>query len=348
MEQKVLNHYLDNSKLLINKKMLLFLYYLIKSIFIKPRKRPIKKKIENKIPNLVSAINQKVIKNKDDFISNKYTIQNLQNILKFVKTQNALYAGEILENILILVFSDSFISHKENSFGKYLYNNMRLIKKINFKEWFLKNEFIEIFEDIENLLNNDVLVENMENNNINLIQEETALYKFLFEIYQEKYSNEKKFRLDKKTKSYIKGMTIDEQKILLKDKNSNLAKVYEYMTQRQYSNVNSCMLYEGPLGKVSRPPIKIMRSFFISVYIYSQNKHSPLMKYRTEVKDGNNILAAIPFVYDLTAADIEEEFAGIILAPSRIEPRIHEMKMTQNILKNKGFIELSKILLFNI
>ena len=141
-------------------------------------------------------------------------------------------------------------------------------------------------------------------------------------------------------------MSADEAEYFVKNTNSNLPKLYEYMTQSQYTNINSCMLYKGPIGKDARLPITIMRSFFISVYIYYQNKNSPLMEYRTERNDKNN-LAVIPFVYDLTGANIVENFAGIIMAPSRIEPRIHEMKMTQNILKNNGLIELSKVLLFN-
>ena len=353
MEKKVhyLDYYFDNSKLMINKKMHIFLYYLIKSIFILGKKTSTQSKINKKIQAQIKEINKNLVVNESDYISTEYTIENLKNILKFVKTQNELYAGEILENILIIVFSYVFDSKKENSFGKYLYNNMGLIKdkkNNDFKDWFKTDKFKDKeLRNIINLLNNDIYEEDKKNNNLNLAQERTILYNFLFEIYQEKYSNEKKYRLDKKSKNYINGMLVDESEYLVKNSNSNFGKVYEYMTQSQYSNINSCMLYKGPMGKDARPPITIMRSFFISVYIYYQNKHSPLMKYRTEDRDGNNNLAAIPFVYDLTGAAIEEKFAGIIMAPSRIEPRIHEIKMNQNMLKNNGLIELSKVLLFN-
>ena len=360
MEQEIhyLNNYFDNSKLIINKEMQIFLYYLIKSIFIKVKKTSKQHQINKKLQTWIEGINKNLIINKKDYISNEYTTNNLKNILKFVKTQNEQYAGEILENILIIVFSYAFESPKENSFGKYLYNNMGLIKerekkkeeedRQDFKDWFKTDKFKQKeLEEIDNLLNNDILPEDKKKKNETRIQEKTVLYNFLFEIYQEKYSNERKFKLDKKSKNYISGMVVDESEYLHKSTNLNIAKIYEYMTQSHYSNINSCMLYKGPMGKDARPPITIMRSFFISVYIYYQNKHSPLMKYRTEIKDGNNILAAIPFVYDLTGAAIEEKFAGIIMAPTRIEPRIHEIKMTQNVLKNNGLIELSKVLLFN-
>ena len=131
MEQEIhyLNDYFDNSKLIINKKMQIFLYYLIKSIFIKVKKTSIQNKINRKLQTWIEGINKKLIINKKDYISNEYTTNNLKNILKFVKTQNEQYAGEILENILIIVFSYAFESPKENSFGKYLYNNMGLIKE---------------------------------------------------------------------------------------------------------------------------------------------------------------------------------------------------------------------------
>ena len=357
MEQKVhyLNYYFDNSKLIINKKMQIFLFYLIKSIFIW-KKDSKQMKIDKNLNKWIEEINKNLIINKKDYISTEYATNNLKNILKFVKSQNELYAGEILENILIIVFSYAFESKKENSFGKYLYNNMGLLKekkkkeenKKDFEEWFKTKKFKENeLKDIDNLLKNDILPEDIKNKKETPIQEKTVLYNFLFEIYQEKYSNEKKFILDKKSKNYINGMVVDESEYLLKNTNSNSGKIYEYNTQSQYSNINSCMLYKGPMGKDARPPITIMKSFFISVYIYYQNKNSPLMKYRAEVRNDNNILAAIPFVYDLTGANIEEKFAGIIMAPSRIETRIHKIKMTQNILKNLSLIELSKVLLFN-
>jgi len=348
-----LNYYFDNSKLLINKKMQLFLYTLIKVIFLKIKKTSKTNKIKKNLDNLIDLVNKNLIINSENHISCEYTSTNLKNILMFVKTQNKLYAGEILENILIIIFSFAFNSKKENTFGKYLYNNMRLIKDTNnkdFKDWFIIKLFLQNeFQSIESLLDNDIHVEDIKKNFETNKQKNTLFYNFLYEIYQEKYSNQKKYKLDEKVKSYINGIIIDESKLVLPNIQSSNANIYEFVTVSQYSNINSCMLFSGPIGKVFRPPISIIRSFFISIYIYYQNKNSPLMKYRTEVRDDKNNLklAAIPFSYDLTCAYIEEKFAGIIMAPSRIESRIHEIKMSQNTLKNNGFTELSKVLLFN-
>ena len=353
-KQKVcyLNYYFDNSKLLINKKMQLFLYTLIKIIFLKTKNRTIRtNKIKQKLDSLIDEVNKNLIKNKNNQINDKYTATNLNNILLFVKTQNEIYAGEILENILIIIFSFAFNSKKENTFGKYLYNDMRLIKDSNnkdFKDWFKQDLFMpDELNNIEKLLKNDIHVEDIKNKTETNVQKKTLFYNFLYEIYQEKYSNQKKYKLDEKAKNYINGMVIDESKCILP--NIEKTNIYDYSTISQYTNISSCMLFTGPIGMVSRPPISIIRSFFISIYIYYQNKNSPLMKYRTEVRDGKNNLklAAIPFSYDLTCALIEEKFAGIIMAPSRIESRIHDIKMSQNALKNNGLTELSKVLLFN-
>ena len=64
-------------------------------------------------------------------------------------------------------------------------------KEEDFKDWFKKNKFKQKeLEEIDNLLINDILPEDKKNKNETLIQEKTVLYNFLFEIYQEKYSNE--------------------------------------------------------------------------------------------------------------------------------------------------------------
>ena len=61
----------------------------------------------------------------------------------------------------------------------------------------------------------------------------------------------------------------------------------------------------------------------------------------------NKELASIPFTYDFSSGVIRSEFAEVVMAPARIEPRINKIDMSKNILKEKGLVELSKILIFN-
>ena len=57
-----------------------------------------------------------------------YSTEQFDNIISFVIYQNKLYAGEILEGLLISVFSFAFYSDKDNTFGKYIYSNLCKIK----------------------------------------------------------------------------------------------------------------------------------------------------------------------------------------------------------------------------
>ena len=96
--------------------------------------------------------------------------------------------------------------------------------------------------------------------------------------------------------------------------------------------------------EISETPI--IRSFVISVYIYYMNKNSSYMKYRHNLNNQNE-LKEIPYTYDLSEAGIKNDYARIVLAPLRIEPRVDKIKISKNYLKDEGIIELSKILLFN-
>ncbi len=88
------------------------------------------------------------------------------------------------------------------------------------------------------------------------------------------------------------------------------------------------MLFEGNFGDYKKDNIKLIRSFFISVYIYYQNKNSPLMEYIKKSKENEELLI-IPFVYDLTGAAIESRFSGIILAPTRIGSKITQINLSK-------------------
>ena len=76
------------------------------------------------------------------------------------------------------------------------------------------------------------------------------------------------------------------------------------------------------------------------------NKNSSFMKYRHNLNNQNE-LEEISYIFDLSEAGIKNDYARIVLAPLRIEPRIDKIKMSKNFLKDEGIIELSKILLFN-
>ena len=66
----------------------------------------------------------------------------------------------------------------------------------------------------------------------------------------------------------------------------------------------------------------------------------------TEDKE-EKFLAGIPFDYNLNEAHLNNKLMNSIFSPSKLEPRITKMTMTQNNIDIKGFFELAKVLVFN-
>ena len=113
--------------------------------------------------------------------------------MKFVKQQNNLYAGEIIENILIIIFSFAFKTGKENIFGKYLYIDIAKLKQSNeelFDNWFNKNMLNEEFKNLNKLLRDEAKMKNKKKNT-NKIPDK-PIFNLLLEIYEEKYNRKKK------------------------------------------------------------------------------------------------------------------------------------------------------------
>ena len=339
----------NDIKQLIDIKIYRFLFMLMKNIFLVPgNSSTISLDAKNKLDKQLKQINDN---NKNNFKINKeYTKENLSNILKYVKTQNKIYAAEILENILIIIFSYGFECKKENTFGKYIYNSIERLKNsenVELAEWFEPKKF-NIFgrkDDIIKILQNDILIEENKDKQLNTFQKENVFINFLLELYREK-NDLFKYKARNKTLSYLREEKFysnffeDEKK---KDTDSTQLDSKELFT----ANTGILFFFTGEIGKGNRSPIPVVRSFFISVYIYYQNKYSPLMKYIKEEEDEEKYLAKISFSYDLTGASIQYPYAGIIMAPSRIEPRINSLIMQQNTLKENGCFELSKTLKFN-
>ena len=356
---------LRDSSCLINKELYLYFFILMKFIFLKPDRAQKEKKIQNNLEKLTNQINEKIIINPENYIYIEYSKKNFMNILNFIKTQNKVYAGEILEGILIIIFSLVIITDKDNCFGKYIYNNLLKLKDINNTDlatWFdnKKNKFqSEEFNDIVKLIVYDASIDDKITNDMSKFQKDNVFFNLLFEIFKTKYmfiSNEKK---ENKTMKYIhKGDFTCEKKTekifnMLKDNSSTI--MDKDISSYSISKLKSCLYYPGEFGRERRAPIRVIRSFLISVYIYYQNKNSQLMNFIFPNKKNKNIdnndeendLAIIPFEYNLKEASIEGKFSYIILSPIRVEPRISKIVLSKNNLRENGLYELSKLLIFN-
>ena len=374
--KNILFDYLRNSSRLIDKNIHLYLICLFNYIFLKQDKLEYSRKFENYLKSSTERINKKIIKLKNKYINlnleNIYSINNFNNIIYFVNIQNKKFAGEIIEGILMIIFSKVMKVYKDKTFGKYIFNNIHKLKdpyNYEIAEWFKNapNKFRnEELQNFNNLLSLDSSNDEQSRYNISIIkfQKESPFFNLLIEIYTYKYIFLTEEFINNKTKYYInKGEFNNQsmrQKIFGSLEETQMTIIYDIISNFK-SNSNSTLInshyyskYFKNIRNSKKVPFNLMRSFFISVFIYYQNKNSPLMKYIPQ-KEGKNIyiefneseLVNIPFEYDLKGAGIEGKYSNIILCPLRIEPRISKINISKNNLMEIGLFEMSKVLLFN-
>ena len=90
-------------------------------------------------------------------------IRNINIVFNFIKSQISVFAGEIMENIIIKILSQEFKVETSDFFGKYLYNNLQEFNQIlfikkngkeeeegvgkhNIKEWIINENLKNFFE----------------------------------------------------------------------------------------------------------------------------------------------------------------------------------------------------------
>ena len=113
MENKYINKFFEDkffedAKIIINETIYKILLKLLFKIFLKFENSNTNNKILKELEKEIEYINIKIIKKKENFINYEYEKKNLNNIFNLVKMQNSEYAGEIIENLLIIVFIFAF------------------------------------------------------------------------------------------------------------------------------------------------------------------------------------------------------------------------------------------------
>ena len=308
---KILIKIINDSKLLINKEINTFLYCLIMRIFLIKRKNTVSKKVDKKLKLFINKINKDIIKDINKKISEEYTTNNLRNILDFVKNQNTLFSSEIIENILIVIFSFAFKTEKRNSFGKLLYNNMELIKTLKISEyinWFAFNKF--------NYNSNESYNSGIDEENFKMFLESDFSSKNKGQSESQNKSKSEKISksINQPIMQFILNINNDKLEVLNNDEKIENIKNKNLVSTRSNSKIPlsnldliTNYLFKGgkdDIGKVSKIPISIFKALLFSVYIYYQNKKSPLMNYIKEPKEDKK-LSIIPFEYNLSEAVID-------------------------------------------
>ena len=346
-------------EILINSKFSISLALLLKQIFFKN----VNKNHIGSLNEYIEYINEKIIKNKVRYINDDYTIKNFDNIINFVKCQNRVFAGEILEGILIIIFSETFKIDQDCTLNKYIFNNLSKIRHISineFVEWIKEDKFNPPeLRNIRQLLSMEKLDSCNDYYSFSKLLKESPFLHLLFYIYKEKYKHIYTQNKNNKIINYINGGYSNSQiiynKIYKALERNNSGGIYEKdIIDNSIENLLSNVYYVKNPGETEKLPFSIIKLFFISVFIYYQNKNSPLIKYIGTNIHENKInenrkeeLINIPFEYNLIDAYIEGRFANIIYSPIRIEPRISELNMTKNNMRECGLYDLSKTLIFN-
>ena len=304
-------------KYIINDKIYLFLYSLIREIFL-GKKTPSKR-----LNNYINKINRAIIKFHTNYLNIEYNTKNLINIFSFIQTQNNVFASDILESILIIIFSSIYKSNNGKNFETLIYvdekGNNKLFKSGNYQIIDLFDYKKLIPEELQNLKNLLETEDKFEKDNIiNNSLKQSPIYNLLLEIQKYKY----KF-LFEKNKDLIKEL-----------KNFENIKDYNELFTKQYFNK------------------KLIRLFLISVYFYSYNKDYPLTNYTIEkiIKDKtDNIeyLSSIPYNYNLDSANLTTIFTNYIISPIKIEPKISELTISHNNIGFNGLFDIGKSLIFN-
>ena len=368
-EKNIFQQILENSKSHIDKSLYTYLFMLVKYIFFGNKgikNKEMEKKIIIKLKNMTESINNSLIKIKTNFIKyepviDAYSIHNFNNIINFIKMQNSMFAGDIIEAILIMIFSFAFETDKTNEFGKYIYVNISKLRDTTYhdlSDWFKKGEKIFLPNELRNfraLLVNDVYLGDLENKNKMNEDDETILkelittitkYKFNFITYNEGKS---------KTFEYINNGKLDLIKFFLdkfadmKNNTTNLT-----MVDKDFTSNSLAFIYYYLFVEQNLTPIRMIRCFLTSVYIFYQNEHSPLMQYidpKPKIienkEEDKEDLVVIPFTYTLRGAFVEGRFSNTIISPIKLEPKISSVNLGQNNIREWGLFELGKSITMN-
>ena len=335
---------------LLNLDLFRFIYILLKYIFLK-KNQSYQNALNNKLDSWIEKINKYLIKSKDKYINKQYTLKNLQNIIFFVKNQNSKYCGDIIENILIFIFSKVFDASKENALYKYIHNNLNKMREQKNQEllhWINKEKIASYeFDNIENLLDIDGKEDEF---SMFDEKEKCIFYNFLRSVLIEKYNflvgvkdyNNKKNMLYINNGNYFNFLiSLLIYKKIRKEYSDSLTILDKDINKNSMMNIESNLTF--PLSEKNKPIVQLILAFFSQVYIYHINKISPLLPY--SIPDKN--LALIPFDYDLRGACIEGRFSYVVIAPLRIGDFTSNIYLKQNNLRESGLFELGKLCVFN-
>ena len=324
---------------IINKDNYLFLYCLLKSIFIKDLEN--RKEKNDKIEEYLKKIREEY---KID-LKREYSKENFENIIKYVKTQNKAYVGEILENILLRLFCSIMNVPQKETINKYIYYNLQNIFGIKNKVKEKQKKEINFIRDF--ILYDKLYPPELQNREILYQTSNNAIAStfeyFLILIYQCKLDSVK----NRNKKNQFNDISY---------------KLYVYSQNNLYNNdekriiQNSIIEFDNIINKIHEnyknkiennslnSNINIISYFFFTAFVNYQTINSRLIKYS---KKANDKLFLVPYEYNLIGSSMRAIYAPLICSPMRQDNRINLISMPENDLAELGMAEMGKNIVFN-
>ena len=332
------SHSIIPPKTIINKNIYLFLYSLLKSIFIIDSENRVKK--NKKLDEIIQKIKDK---HKIE-LKIEYSTDNFENIIRYIKTQNIISAGEILENILLKLFTSIMIIPQNETINKYIYYNLQNIYGIKNK---IKEKQEKEIDFIQNfILYNKLFPEELKNKEIffqpyNIIQ--TDLEYFLVLMYKLKIESIKNYNKNKQ--KIFHDTSYKLYNYSLKNPNDKESKnIYQNCIIEFENNINK--IYENYKHPSKNNQSNIISYFFFTLFVNYQTINSRLIEFSKNNKNMNKF-STVPYEYNLIGGLMKSYFAILVSSPMRQDDRIKIISIGENDLGELGMYELGKTIFFN-
>ena len=366
------------SKKIINRYIYLFSYNLIKNIIYdednsKKTENIRKNKHLKKIKLFIAIANEKINHRIAKYSSNKetrklkeltteYSKENFENIILFLKQQNQIYIGDILDNILIQICGfamkiDPYETISENIFDNLnsnkgdLEDTERVRKFINvevFKDTKIRQNLYPPFKSIticpflyllfySYKAKLDVINNNQKYYNYNITK---CIFNYYFDNIKNYFIN----GISKTINSCLSDKLEEEDQSLF----FNIHYLAKYLF-KEFDKINK-LLDENVNDDIKlkqETPIGLIEYFFYILFIYYKTKTDHLINYSKPNNNKENNIINIPFTYDMEYGFINCFYALMVTSPIKTIKNIKHVSFCQNNLGDIGLFEIGKVLIFN-
>ena len=324
---------------IINRENYVFLYNLLKSIFIYDSNSENVKRISKKLELFSKKIKDKY----NILLKREYSRENFENIIKYVKIQNKQYGGEILESIIISIFTSIMTIPQKETINKYIYHNLGYVYDLKNKEEEKQKEEIDYIRSF--IIYNKLYPEELRNKEIFFQSYKmipTILEYFICLIYKLKLDSAKYFNI--KGQNAYNKISYSLYKNALKNWKNNEEKNILENSLIDLSNKINQILENYKKNDMSKNKISIISFFFFTLFTNYQIINSRLINFNTK---NNDKYADVEYDYNLSGSLMKGHNALLVCSSMRQDKRIKKISLKENNLGELGMFELGKTIIFN-